>query len=177
MNDDPLAHGPEADDRPHGGVEDAPTTALAPYRAPPRRRARLLRWWLGLSLALAVALAVCVMVGVNQFDLAPMHIVIDNNDLGDGITINGLSEGGRALLAVGVLLVALLLLLVVPLALMLVMACVAVAVVCALAVPLIAVALALAAVTSPLWGVALVVWLLARRRPSPPPARSATMTA
>jgi hypothetical protein len=181
MND-ALDHGPEADDRPFGQGPQAPVppepgTGVAAYRPQPSRSGRAFRWWLGLSLLLAIAFGVCVAIGVNQFDFAPMHIVVDGDDIGNGITINGLGHGGRVLLAVCALLVALLLLLLVPLILLLVVGSVAIALVCALGVPLIAVALAVAAVTSPLWLVGLLIWLAVRRRPSPALARSATMTA
>jgi hypothetical protein len=178
MNDS-LDHAAEADDRPLGHATTAPDagTSLAIYRPTPSRSGRLFRWWLGLSLAAAVALGVCVAIGVNVFDLAPMHVVVDGNDFSDGLTINGLSGSAQALLAVGLLLVALLLLLLIPLILLLVVGSVAIAVVCALGVPLIAVALALAAVSSPLWLVGLLIWLVVRRRPSPALARSATMAA
>ena len=174
MNDS-LDHGPEADDRPQR--IDTGSRTMVPYRPQPSRSGRLFRWWLGLSLLLAIAVALCVLVGVNQFDLAPMHIVIDGDDVGNGITINGLSDGGRALVAVGVLLFALLLLLLIPLLLVLVLGSVAIAVVCAIGVPLVVVALVLGALTSPLWLVGLMIWLAVRRRHSHPPARSATMTA
>ena len=178
MNDE-LEHGPEAADRPliHPTPAAQPASGLVPYRPQTSRSGRLFRWWLGLSVLLAIAVGVCVAIGINQFGLSPMHIVIDGEDFSDGITINGLTGGAQMLLAVIAVLVALLLLLLIPLILLLVVGSVAIAVVCALGVPLIAVALALAAVSSPLWLVGLLIWLVLRRRPSPTHARSATMTA
>ena len=178
MNDS-LDPGPAADDRPFGPAPAAPApgTALTPYRPRPSRSGRVFRWWLGISLLLAIALGVCVAIGIQHFDLAPLHIVIDGNDVGDGITINGVPDSARLLLAVIALLVALLLLLLIPLIVLLVVGSVAIAVVCAVGVPLIAVALALTAVSSPLWLVGLLIWVAVRRRPSPPLAPSATMTA
>ena len=174
MNDSPDL-GASPDDRPHG-IDPTPR-AMVPFRPQPSRSGRLFRWWLGLSVLLALAVALCVMVGLHQFDFAPMHIVIDGDDGGNGITINGLTDGGRVLLAMGVLLFALLMLLLVPLMVLLVIGCVAIAVVCAIGVPLVVVALALGAVTSPLWLVGLLIWMAARRRPSQRSAPSATMTA
>ncbi|MEP6504421.1 MAG: hypothetical protein ABJD97_13880, partial [Betaproteobacteria bacterium] len=112
MNDS-LDHGPEADDRPFGPAPaspGAPRASLVPYRPAPSRAGRVFRWWLGLSLLLAIAVGVCVAIGINQFDLSPMHIVIDGEDFSDGITIRGVSGGAQVLLAVIAVLVALLLL-------------------------------------------------------------------
>jgi hypothetical protein len=164
-------HGPELDDRP-------PTSnAPVPYRPRLSRAGRVFRWWLALGVLAFLACASCVLLGLNHADFAPLHIVIDGDDLSDGLTINGLSDGGRVLLVVGALLFALLLLLLIPVLLFLIAGSVLIALVCGLGVPLLVLALVLAAVTSPLWMVALLVWLVARRRPSPRPARSATMAA
>jgi hypothetical protein len=165
-------HGPELDDRPVTA-----STALVPYRPRPSRIARVFRWWLGLSLVVFFACAMCLLVGYNHMDFAPLHIVVDGDDLSNGITINGLSDGGRALLAVGALLLALLMLLLIPVLLLLIVGSVAIALVCGIGVPLIALALVLGVVTSPFWMVGLLIWMIARRRPSPPIARSATMPA
>jgi len=77
-----------------------------------------------------------------------------------------------------VAMLALLLLLLIPIVVLLVVGSVALALVCGIGVPLIVLALALGVVTSPFWMVALLVWLLARRRrDSLRHARSATMAA
>ena len=165
-------HGPELDDRPV-----TTSRALVPYRPRPSRIARVFRWWLGLSIVVFFACAMCLLVGFNHMDFAPLHIVVDGDDFSNGITINGLSDGGRALLAVGALLLALLLLLLIPLLLLLIVGSVAIALICGIGLPLVVLALVLGAITSPLWIVGLVVWMVARRRPSPPIPRSATMAA
>ena len=164
-------NGPELDDRPRTA------TAVVPYRPRPSRSGRVFRWWLGLSVLAFFACAFCVVLGFHQSDFAPLHIMIDGDDITDGITINGLTDSGRALLAVGALLFTLLLLLLIPVLVLLIVGSVLIAVVCGIGVPLLVLALVLAAVTSPLWMVGLLIWLVARRRPSPPPARSATMAA
>jgi len=165
-------HGPEFDDRPA-----AVTTALVPYRPRPSRFARVFRWWLGLSVVVVTACALCLFLGLHNMDFAPMHVVVVGDDLSDGITINGLNGGARALLAVGGLLLALLLLLLVPVLILLIVGSVAIALVFGLGVPLIVLALLLGVVTSPFWMVGLLIWLVARRRSSPTYARSATMAA
>ncbi len=171
----PLDHGPELDDRPASAV---PARPLVPYRPRPSRAARLFRWWLGLSVFAFFAVALCVLLGFNHMDFAPLHIVIDGDDVTDGITINGLTDGGRVLLAFGAAMLALLLLLLIPLVLLLVVGSVLIGLVCGIGVPLIVLALALAVVTSPFWSIALVVWLVARRRSdSQRHAASATMAA
>jgi hypothetical protein len=177
---------PEPDDRPAtvasraGAASDADVAAMSaapvPYRPRPSRWATLFRWWLGLSMLAFLAVALCVFLGFAHTDFAPLHIVIDD-DLPDGITINGLSDGGRALLAVGLGMLALLLILLVPLLILLVAGSVAIALVCSIGVPLIVLALALGVATSPFWMVGLLVWLLVRRRDSHRYAASATMTA
>ena len=170
----PLDHGPELDDRP---TSAAPARALVPYRPRPSRTARLFRWWLGLSVFAFFAVALCVLLGFNHMDFAPLHIVIDGDDVTDGLTINGLTDGGRVLLAFGAAMLALLLLLLIPLVVLLVVGSVAIALVCGIGVPLIVLALVLGVVTSPFWMVAVVIWLIARRRDSQRLAPSATMAA
>ena len=170
----PLDHGPELDDRPRTA---APATALVPYRPRPSRTARVFRWWLGLSIFAFFAVALCVLLGFNHMDFAPLHIVIDGDDVTDGITINGLTHGGRVLLAFGAAMLALLLVLLIPIVVLLVVGSVAIALVCGIGVPLIALALVLGVVTSPFWMVALLIWLIARRRDSQRLAGSATMAA
>ena len=165
----PLDHAPELDDR--------PATALVRYRPRPTRMARVFRWWLGLSVFAFFAVALCVLLGFNHMDFAPLHIVIDGDDVTDGITINGLSDGGRALLAFGAAMLALLLLLLIPILLLLIVGSVVIALVCGIGVPLIVLALVVGVVTSPFWMIALLVWLIARRRDSQRLAPSATMAA
>ena len=164
--------GPELDDRPF-----TPAAALVPYRPKPSRTARVFRWWLGLSVFAFFAVALCVLLGFNHADFAPLHIVIDGDDVTDGITINGLSDGGRVLLAFGAAMLVLLLLLLIPIVVLLVVGSVAIALVCGIGVPLIVLALVLGVVTSPFWMVGLLIWLIARRRDSHRHAASATMAA
>lgn len=179
---DPLDHAPEPDDRPAAmaapvaGVPVTVAAAPVPYRPRPSAWARVFRWWLGLSLVAFVGVALCVWLGAAHGDFSPLHIVV-TDDGSDGVTINGLSDAGGALLAVGAGLLALLLLLLIPVLLAIVVVAVAIAVVCGVAVPLLAVALVLAVVTSPVWVVALLVWLAARRRDTNRLAASATMPA
>ena len=167
---------PDADDRPIG---TGPGTALVPYRARPRVSVwgRIFRWWLGLGLAAFLTVALCALLGFHHMDFAPLHIVVDGNDLSDGITINGLSDGGRALLALAATALALLVILLIPVLILLIVASVVLGLICGIGVPLIVLALALGAVTSPIWMVVLLVWLLARRRDSHRLAGSATMAA
>jgi len=182
---DPLDHAPEPDDRPTGTAPAAPATSPAvaavaaapvPYRPRPSAWARLFRWWLGLSVLAFLGVALCVWLGVGHGDFSPLHIVVAD-DGSDGITINGLSDAGGALLAAGAGLLALLLLLLIPLLVLIIVGAVAIAVICGVGVPLIALALALAVVTSPVWVVGLLIWLAARRRDTNRLAASATMPA
>ena len=187
-SNDPLDHAPEPDDRPAGMAAPAvaPAASTAPaepaaaapvrYRPRPSVWARVFRWWLGLSVVAFLGVALCVWIGVGHGDFTPLHIVIAD-DGSDGITINGLSDAGGALLAVGAGLLALLLLLLIPLLILIVVGSVAIAVICGIGVPLIALALALAVVTSPIWVVGLLFWLAARRRDTNRHAASATMPA
>jgi hypothetical protein len=169
---------PEPDDRPATvpPASGAAAAAPVPYRPRPSRWATVFRWWLGLGVLAFFGVALCAFIGLAHSDFAPLHIVIDD-DLSNGITINGLSGGGRALLAIGLGLVALLLLLLIPLLVLLVVGSVAIALVCGIAVPLIALALALVVATSPFWIVGLLIWLILRRRDSNRYAASATMPA
>ena len=185
---DPLDHAPEPDDRPAtmAATASAPTrvpapvpatpAARVPYRPRPSAWGRLFRWWLGLSLITFVGLALCVAVGIDHSHLSPLNITI-TDDGADSVTINGLTDGGRALLAVAGTLVAMLLLLLIPLLVVLIVGSIAIALICGVGVPLIALALVLGVVTSPFWLVALFVWLAARRRDTNRLAASATMPA
>jgi formate hydrogenlyase subunit 4 len=171
---DPLDNAPEADDRPLPPVTRQPVAACG---RPPRRFATFVKWWLVTSFLLVVACVACLAIGMNQLDFSPLHIVIDGNEVGNGLTIEGLGAGARVLLAVGAVMLALLLLLLVPMVMLLVIGCVAIALVAGLGLPLAALALAFMVVSSPLWLIGLFVWLLVRRRPSPRHAPSATMAA
>ena len=164
---------PDPDDRPAtitpAAIEASPiatTAAPVPYRPRPSRWATVFRWWLGLSVLTFLGVALCVFLGFSHMDFAPLHIVVDGDDVSNGITINGLSDGGRALLAVGLGFLALLLLLLIPLVILLVVASVAIALICGIGVPLIVLALVLGVATSPFWMVGLLVWLILRRRDS-----------
>jgi hypothetical protein len=182
---DPLDHAPEPDDRP-AVLAAAPTASATPaapaaaapvrYRPRPSAWARVFRWWLGLSVLAFLGVALCVWIGAAHGDFSPLHIVI-SDDGSDGVTINGLSDAGGALLAVGAGLLALLLLLLIPVLLLIVVGAVAIAVICGIGVPLIALALALAVITSPVWVVGLLIWMAARRRETNRLAGSATMPA
>lgn len=171
----PFDTAPDPADRPA-----VPGRALVPYRPRPSRMARVFRWWLALSVLVIFGCAFCVAVGLHNFDLAPVHIVISGDGVGDGlgdsVRITGLDETGSDLLAIGGVLLGLLALLLLPLLLVLVIGSVALALVCGLGVPLIVLALVLGVVTSPFWMIGLLVWLIMRRR-SPPLPRSATMPA
>lgn len=172
----PFDTAPEADDRPAGVG-----TALVAWRRPrPSRMARVFRWWLGLGGAVLLACAVFIGSGLHTLDLAPVHVVINGDDLTDGLTITGLGDDAQALLGVGALMLALLLLLLVPVLLLLLIATLAIALVLGIGVPLVVLALTLAVATSPFWAIVLVVWLIARRRRSralPALPASARMTA
>ncbi len=163
---------PETDDRPVSA-----SRALVPYRPRPSRFGRLFRWWLGLSIVVLFACVFCVAFGLHDLGAAPVHIVISGDDLSDGLTINGLTDGSQALLGVGALMLALLLLLLIPLLVLLIVGSVAIALVFGIGVPLLVLALALGVVTSPFWIVGLIVWLIARRRRSPSLPASARMAA
>ena len=147
--------------------EDRPFVAKRlPGRPRPSRMARVLRWWLGLAVATFLVVGLRVLLGHGQMGSAPLHIVINDDDLTGGITIDGLTGGARALLAFGLAMLALLLILLLPLLLLLVLAVAAIALVCGIGLPLLVFALALAALTSPFWMLGLLVWLVARRRDS-----------
>ena len=179
---DPLDHAPEPDGRPATMASAAPLSAPLPAAAPVPYRprlsgwGRLFRWWLGLSLLAFVGLALCVAVGIDHSSLSPLNITI-SDDGSDNVTIAGLTDSGRALLAVAGALLVLLLLLLIPLLVLLIVGSIAIALVCGIGVPLIALALVLGVVTSPFWLVALLVWLAARRRDTNRLAASATMPA
>ena len=172
---------PDPDDRPAtiapATQPVAETPALVPYRPRPSRWATVFRWWLGLSVLSFLGVALFAFVAYGLMDFAPLNIVIDGNDVSNGITIHGLDAGTRAALSVGLVFLALFVLLLIPLLLLIVLGAVAIAIVCGIGVPLIALAVALVAATSPFWMVGLLVWLILRRRDSQRLAPSATMAA
>jgi len=156
---DPLDAAPAADDRP-----------LAAAPVPARRArggvARLVKWWLLVSLVLVVACIGCLAIGLSSVDISPLHIVIDGEDVTHGLSIDGVDLGVKLLLGTGLVMLALLLLLLVPMILLLVIGAVVLALVAGVGMPLVALALALAVVSSPLWLTGLLVWLIVRRRPA-----------
>ena len=157
-------------------LQDRPFVAKrVPYRPRPSRMARVLRWWLGLAVATFLVVALCLLLGHGQIGSAPVHIVINDDDPTGGITVDGLTDGARALLAFGLAMLALLLILLLPLLVLLVVAVAVIALVCGVGIPLLVLVLAIAAVTSPFWMMGLLVWLVARRRDSQRLAASATM--
>ena len=176
---DSFDNAPEPDAR----VQPPMPPSMPPqrYAVPPRgpgRAVRVLRWWLGISVLVLVACVACIAIGVHQADFMPLHIVIDGDDISDGVTIQGISDGGKALLGVGALMLAALLVLLVPVIVLVVLALVAFSIVVGLGVPLLVLAFALLVVTAPFWLTGLLVWLIVRdRRPRPRPAPSATMVA
>jgi hypothetical protein len=169
--DDGLAYAPQPGDRP-----PQPAAPGRPVRTAPSLGGRIFRWWLAIAFLLMLGCAACLAFGIGELHGGPLHIVLDGSDLSDGITIQGLSADGQAALSMAALLVAILLLVLLPLILALVLAFVVFALVLALAAPLLGLAVALAVLTSPLWLVALCVWLVARSR-RPPRPHSATIAA
>jgi hypothetical protein len=168
----PFDAAPEIDDRP-----TTRGTALVPYRPRPSRAGRVLRWWLGLSAAVFCVCVLCLGLGLHNMDFAPLHVVIEGDDITNGITINGLNDAAGSLLAIGGALLAVLVALLIPVLVLLVAGSVAIALVCGIGVPLLVLALVLAVAASPFWLVGLLIWLIARRRHSPSPPRSATIAA
>jgi hypothetical protein len=156
---DPLDHVP---------ASELPPTALVPVRRAPGGVGRLVKWWLLTSFVLVIACIVCLGIGLANVDVSPLHIVIDGDDVSNGLSIAGVDAGVKVLLAAGLVMLALLLLLLVPMVLLLVVGAVALALVAGLGMPLLGLALALVVVSSPLWLVGLLVWLIVRRRPAPP---------
>jgi hypothetical protein len=174
---DSFDNAPEPDARVQPPMTPPPQRYAAPLRRP-SRAGRVLRWWLGISVLALVACVACIVIGVHQADFMPLHIVIDGDDISDGVTIQGISDGGKALLGVGALMLAALLVLLVPILVLVVLALVAFSVVVGIGVPLLVLAFALLVVTAPFWLTGLLVWLIVRdRRPRPRPAPSATMVA
>jgi len=144
---------------------------------PPRRARRLVLWWLALSAVVVAACAICIITGLGHVDPRPLHFVLTVVEMTDGMTVAGLGDGAKALLALGGLFVAAVLVLIVPLVLLLALALLTLALVAGIALPLACVALVVVVATSPLWLIALLVWLLARRRAAHDVARSARMPA
>ena len=133
--------------------------------APAVRRHRIWPWLLGAGLllaALTVAGATAVLLALVEGGRDGLNVNIDGEPW-DGLLIAS-DHGWPALLGVGLgLVVALLVLvLVVPLTVLLVLGAVALAVFLAL----LAVALLAALLLSPLWMLALLLWLASRRRPA-----------
>jgi hypothetical protein len=161
-------------------VGAAPALAASPPTfAMPRRSAawRLAGWWLLVSLVLIVVCAVGAGIGLSHADLQPVHVIIDGDDVGGGVTIENAGTAAKIALGVAGLAAAMLVLLLVPVILTLVGGIVVLALVIGLGVPIVALAMALALATSPVWLIALFVWFLARRRRAFAHATSATMTA
>ena len=148
------------------GPAPVPAAQAAAAIAPRRGRGwgRFFKWWLLLSLAAMVICVVCLGVGMSHLQGAPMHIIIDGDDIGSTVSIDGASDGIKALLAMGGLFAALFVMLLVPMVLLLVVAVVCGALALGLGWAFIGVAIALLAVTFPIWIVALPIWFFARRR-------------
>ncbi|HEX4510016.1 MAG TPA: hypothetical protein VH328_08060 [Burkholderiaceae bacterium] len=169
-----------------GAPADAPgprpgnAPSYASRSVDPSRRGpawRLAGWWLLVSVVLLVVCAIGAGIALQHSDLQPMHVIINGDDVGGGLTIE--SAGPIAKVALGVAGVAavLLVLLLVPIVLALVGGIVMLALVIGLGVPIVGLAMALTLLTSPIWLVWLFVWLLARRRRAFAHATSATIAA
>jgi hypothetical protein len=158
---DPAFRGADTQARPLAGF--APGARAA---APARRSGwrRLFKWWLLLSLATIAVCVVCVGIGLVHLQSAPMHIVIDGDDVNSGVTIVGATDGVKALFALGILFFALFVMLLVPALVLLVVAVVGAALALGLGWALIGAAIALATVTCPIWIIALPIWFFVRRK-------------
>ena len=140
----------------------------AASEAPAFRPLRPRRWWpwlLGAALLLAVVVAATLAAAVMAFDEAARQ--------GLNVTLNGEpwpAGDGKPLAALaavfGIGLALLIVLLVVPFTVLLALVLAGLAVAVGLAAATGAVALALAVALSPLWLLALLLWLLIRRRPA-----------
>ena len=150
--------------------------ALAQAPVPrPRSAWRFVRWWFLVTIVLMVACAICAGIALSHHDLQPVHVIIDGEDAGGGITIDNAGLGVKVLLALAAATGGTLVLMLVPVVLMLVAGVVALALAVGVGLPVVAVALVLALLTSPLWLIMLVVWFLARRRRAFAHATSATI--
>jgi len=176
LPDDPRAtpdeafRGADADARPLPGISPSP----APAAAQPPKRHRLRRffgWWMVLGFVAAVCVF-CLALGFTVFDVTPVHIVIDGDDVAS-VSLNGTDFGVKALVFACLAAATLLVLLLVPLVALVVVGAVAFAIVAGFGTPLVVLAFVLALLTSPVWVVGLIIWFFARRRR----AHSATIAA
>jgi hypothetical protein len=146
-----------------GTAAAGPRIAMPPPR-PTGTAWRLAGWWLLVSFALLIVCAIGAGIALGHADLQPVHVIIDGDDVGGGVTIQNAGPAAKVALGVAGVAAAMLVLLIVPIVLTLVGGIVMLALVIGLGVPIVALAMALALVTSPVWLVALLVWFLTRRR-------------
>ena len=158
------------------GASSTPPATVPP---PPRRSTawRLAGWWLLVSFALLVVCAIGAGFALSHADLQPVHVIIDGDDVGGGVTVENAGPAAKVALGVAGVAAAMLILFLVPIILTLVGGIVMLALVIGLGVPIVGLAMALALVTSPIWLVALLVWFLTRRRRAFAHATSATIVA
>jgi hypothetical protein len=148
---------------------------------PPAPRRWPVRWLIVLLLAFALAAVpkVLIYLGISQIGHAPVSIVIDGDEVLQGLDLGAMSSPHKLVIAGIVTLLALVAMVVLPVILAVGLMLMLVAVLAAVSVPMLAVALVLAIVFSPLLlGLGLLWWLLRRPGPrsqSPPPAGAATM--
>ena len=161
------------------GVEADARPAPAMVAPPPRHGTawRLAGWWLLVSFVLLAICAVGAGIALSHADLQPVHVIIDGDDVGGGVTIDNAGPIAKVALGVAGVAAAMLALLLVPIVLTLVGGIVVLAIVIGLGVPIVALAMALALATSPVWLIGLLVWFLARRRRAFAHATSATIVA
>jgi hypothetical protein len=140
--------------------------------AAPRGR---VAWLLALLLAFALV-ALALLHGLEQIGHAPVSIVIDGDEIVNGLDLGALSSGHKLVLAIGLAALGLVALVVLPLALAIGITLMLAALLALVSLPLLVVVLVLTLVASPLLVVLVLLWLaLRRRRRSPPPADTATM--
>ena len=150
-----------------------PATAATPAPAPIvlRRRRPFWQWWLIVSFAVSLVALACLVLAIGHIDDTPMHVIVDGEEVGNGINISlgSLTPAHQVALVAAAVLAVVIALLVVPIALAIALVvtllAVAIAVVAGIGVPLVAVTAALMLATSPIWvPVMLVVWVIRANR-------------
>lgn len=155
------------------GATAAPAPAPAP--APVRRGRPFWQWWLIVSVGIAAVALVCLTTALGHIGGAPLHIVVDGDDVGANLNVvfGALPPAHQVALVSAVVLALVIVMFIVPLVVAIALAVGVLGLVAAIGLPLLAAGLALLIVFSPIWVIGGIIWFIARNQRRAAAARAA----
>lgn len=157
------------------GATTAPAPAPTPAPALVRRGRPFWQWWLIVSVGLAAVALVCLTTALGHMGGAPLHIVVDGDDVGANLNVvfGALPPAHQVALVSAVVLALVIVMFIVPLVVAIALAVGVLGLVAAIGLPLLAAGLALLIVFSPIWVIGGIIWFIARNQRRAAAARAA----